>query len=187
MPAYADNFTSRYRVRYSSVGKTHTMQFRYATAGAPGATIRSGVTSFLNALAPLRFADWTVLGYEYSSVGTEFFLPLVDNQTVTAGAIAAQPGPTSWVPVNINFQALSSSAGRASWYVYGVGQNPLAAEVTADDYRLLASENPAVAAAVAALVANTALVANDNLPLVAVRNYANININSYYQRKARSG
>lgn len=187
MPAFADNFTNRYRVRYTSVGKTHTMQFRYEGVGPPGATVRGGVTAFLNALAPLRFDDWTVLGYEYSEAGSEFFLPLVNNQTVTAGAIAVQPGPSSWVPVNINFQGLSTEAGRASWYVYGVGQNPLAAEVTGDDYRLLSAENPAVEDAVAALVAITPLVANDGLPLAAIRDYANININSYYQRKARSG
>lgn len=182
MSDFATINTSRYKVRYSSQGKSHDLVLRYREETLPpDSEFINGVSDFLTAIKAVRNADWTVLGCEYAIRGNAFFLPWIPVAPEAGEGTATNGGK----PVNINFQGLSSLANRASLYVYGVIFDPVTAAATlANDYRILPAEHAAVDAGLVALAAITDLVAIDREGIF-WHQYANVNVNAYYQRKAR--
>jgi len=103
MPDYAPNFTGRYRLTYQTQSQVHTMQFRYSQAEEtlPVALVAS-IEDFLDALAPFRFSDWTILGAENSPASEDFFVPSLTVPTILAGAVAT--GNPGQKPVYLGFQ-----------------------------------------------------------------------------------
>lgn len=184
MADFAPNFTNRYRIKYSTMGRNHSIVFRAGTTAAPlGPLIEADAKAFLDALANFRFSDWSVLGAEYSEAGSSFFLP-APTPVIAPGA--ATIGGSGRGVVNANFQGVSLSEGsRASLYVYGVNADPITTTETQDsNYRITRAEYAIVAAALDALAAATELTAIDGGQII-WHQYANINVNSYWQRKAR--
>lgn len=182
MSDFATINTSRYKVRYSSQGQAHDMVFRYREETLPpDSDFINGVSDFLTAIKAVRNSDWTVLGCEYAIKGNAFFLPWIPVAPETGEGTPTNGGK----PVNINFQALSIEANRASLYVYGVIFDPVTAGVTlANDYRILPAEHAAIDAGLIALAAIADMVAIDGERLF-WHQYANVNVNAYYQRKQR--
>lgn len=183
MTDYADNFTNRLKLDYTTMGRPHSMVFRASTT--PGALLPAlidDVEAFLNSFASFRFTDWTVTGASYAQAGVDFFLPVVP-PVINAGL--ATVGGSGRGVVNINFQGLSTLGNRASIYVYGVNVDPIInAEVDESDYRILRSEDAVMANALDALAAATAITAIDGASIF-WHQYANVNVNSYWQRKSR--
>lgn len=189
MADYAPNYTSRYRMRYRALGQVHTAQLRIARSH-PGPAAQ-GVVMFqdlLETIAGKLVADWTVLGADVAAADSDIFLPSSSiPMQPTVSAVAADE---SYKPVYLSFVGRSTSGLRAALFIYGINFAPTGADNTSNDYRILSTEDSAIASAVAVLnngsgsAAN--LVANDDAPVVWYP-YANMGFNSYYQRKARRG
>lgn len=136
----------------------------------------------MNALAPDRAASWSVLDAGWSQAGSNFFLP-APPPVLTAGGSSITG--TGLVPLNMNFQGLTSLANRASLYVYGVSFGPVASGVTTDtDYRVQRGEDAAVDDALDIMAAWATITGIDGGQIF-WHNYANLNVNSHWQKEIR--
>lgn len=181
MADYAPNHTGRFRIRYATVGQTHAMTFRYFPDGQSLDGLRNGIGSFLDALASIRFNDWTVIGADAAGVNSDIFLPVAP-PVVAAGE--APPPLTSVRPLFGSFNGRSTLGSKARVYIYGINQIPTGNAAYLTDYRILGPELAAVASAVTALNAIPGQAAIDRGD-VTFYPYMNIALNAYYQRKMR--
>jgi len=184
MADFAANYTNRYRIRYQAVGKPHSITFRGENmASILDPDLVTEAEDFLNALAPIRVNTWLLTGAEYAQAGSNFFLPAT-LPTITPGAVTSVAAGRA--ALNINFQGLSSAANRGSLYVYGLDVDPIEVGTArpSEDYRLYPGEEANVAAALAVLNLAVALRGIDGLAMH-WHQYANVNINSHWQRKLR--
>lgn len=187
MADYADNFTSRYKITYQAHGVEHDMLWRYASKSAPPPeAFKLYVGTFLDELAPQLVSDWAVTSEAYSLAGTNFFLPL-PGYIGTEGANGQGPN-AGLAPNNANFQGLTTAGGRVSVYVYGFVFETLDnLPVGSTNFRLTAAESAVISSALLILNGNAGnQVGSDGETVAAWQQYANLNVNSYYQRKARS-
>lgn len=185
MADHAPNYTARYRVRYRVLGQVHTMLFRISRATANPASAGDLISSdVLTIAAPLMFADWAVIGADVAQEDSDVFLPTTSLPVVSGQSVMT--GDISHIPLYCSFVGRSTSGKRAALFLYGFNVSPHAADNTANDYRIMATENSVVSDVVEALNSHTAsgLVANDNSPIVWYP-YINVGLNSYYQRRAR--
>lgn len=180
---FAPNFTNRYRVRYSVNGSNHSLTVRAGTTAGPyDAAVRTELTAMLDALSPLRFSSWSVLDAEWSQAGSTFFIPAPPPPAIAGTSSASGQGLR---PVNINFQGATLLANRAAFFVYGVSVDPvIGGTSTETDYRLQRGDDANIDDALDVMAAWTAITGIDG-EHVQWHNYANININSYWQRKVR--
>jgi len=182
MADYATINTGRYRVRYSAIAKTHVTTFRIGRTSIPQATVVAQVETFLNALAPVRTLDWTVLGADSAGADSELFFPAAPAPAPVAGTQGI--GSLARSPVFISFQGRSTAGSRASLYIYGVGLDPVSGEASQLDYRIMTNESVWCTDAVNALNNSTVFTAIDGLPVI-WKPYVNVGVNAYYQRKKR--
>ena len=91
MADFAPNYTARYRVRYSSLGKSHSMTWRVVSSVTDPTGIAAKVGLFLADLEGVLFDDWTVVGADFAEADTDVFLPATPPDQPT-GAIAASGG-----------------------------------------------------------------------------------------------
>lgn len=185
MADYAPNYTGRYKVRYSSLGREHTMQFRQARANGTtaNAALIAAVTSFLDALATLRFTDWTVIDAQFAAPDQDFFLAATAPTPVPGTAVLPTVPSVYW-PRNLNFPGRSANGGRGIVYVFGLLLTMTDNAANAD-YRFTAAENVAVSNAVSALNGlSVPIVANDDGDLTFYA-YANVGFNDYWLGEAR--
>lgn len=186
MADFAANNTSRYKVRYSSMGLIHDMVFRYDLPASPpaGATI-AGVEDFLNALVSYRVPDWTVLDESWSAQGNNFFVPLPLTLSVATGT------DTTVVSVAqqsafLSFVGLSTLGNQARILMFGTGTNPISVGGNdASNWRITSAEDSVIANAVNALNVLPDLVAIDEQPVV-FHAYANFKNHSHYVYAARA-
>lgn len=183
MTDYADNFTNRLKLAYTTMGRPHTMTFRGSnTPGPLDPALILDIETFLDSFTSFRFTDWTVTGASYAQAGVDFFLP-VTPPTILPGL--ATTGGSGRGTVNINWQGLSLLGNRASLYCYGVNVDPIInTELDESDYRILRSEDVVIAGSLDALAAATAITAIDGASIF-WHQYVNVNVNSYWQRQAR--
>jgi hypothetical protein len=186
MADFAANYSNRYKIRYFGHGKAHDLLIRYGrTAFAPSTELVEMVQDILDAASPLMANDWAIIGESYSIHDTDFFLPM----PTTLGVVGSsgQGGTVSLSPNNFNFQGITSSGNRAMFYLFGTVFETLDnLPVGANNFRMTAAENVNVAAVIAVLNANDGnMTGADASSVIAWKNYANLNVNSYYQRKAR--
>jgi len=188
MPDFAPNYTVRYKLTYSTLSRIHTVQVRAVRgSGAAGAFgVRDRLRAVIDALAPVRYTDWTVLGGAYALEDSDIFLPDPAPGAFVVGAAAIPANPKSEGTAHINFMGLSALGHKASFFLYGVGLTPEAAGATADDFRVITGENAQVLAAVTAANAGTGIAANDN-NIVVWKPYVNVAYNGYYKRRVRRG
>jgi hypothetical protein len=188
MADFAPNYTPRYRLRYSALGKVHVMTIR-GSRGDVGIAARGQevFTDFLAAMQPYLSNTWTIVGADVAGTDSDVFLPTTALPTLpTLGAAA---GDISYRPNFLSFVGRSTSGNRASLYLYGVLASPTAASAAPDDYRITAAEDSSIGDAVAALNGSgagegaRAIDGNDAVWYP----YANVGFNAYYQRKARQG
>lgn len=186
MADFAPNFTPRYKVRYSSLGATHTMQFRISRGSTNFTGIATKVGAFLAAIQSTLFDDWTVLGALGAFEDSDIFLPVEEPANPT-GAIAVPTVLGVHRPLSISFPGRSILGQRAILYLYGAAYFPVATVATHADYRLTSAENAPIAAAITALnELSPAIVGNDDATVVWYQ-YANQKINDHWLRKARQG
>jgi len=186
MPDYAPNYTFRYKIRYSTMGGTHTMQFRFprATAPAGAATARLYVAAFLTELLAIMWTDWTILSASYAEADSDVFLPA----PLPAGIIGEVNGagnPISQRALSLSFVGRSVGGHRHAVYVYGLAFQPYSS-AGALDFRLYGTENANIDAAANALndAGTIQPVANDNLACN-YYSYANVKYNDYWTRRVR--
>lgn len=189
MPDFAPNYTARYRVRYSVGGAVHTCQLRVEPAAQTitgVSTIGAAVfTDLFTALSSLLSDDFTILGADAAVQDSDIFLP-ADALPVGAGSLG-QTIDLGYRPLNLSFVGRSSVGGRAVFRVFGVATNPMGAPTIENDYRLTSAESVPIASATNALnLASGVLLANDGAN-VTWYPYANINVNAYWQKRARRG
>lgn len=187
MADFAPNFSGRYRVRYQVAGKTHKFMIRvqtgnvFATGSADGLAIAQAL---LTALAPLLWADFTVLSAEFAAENSAFFFP-VEAPTVTGG-VSITGRPASAGAWSTSF--IGRTGGGLRWvvYVYGVAVNPVQT-ASVIDFRIGSLENATILAATNALGGfSSTLAGNDDLPVV-IYPYVNGKYNDYWVKRLRNG
>jgi hypothetical protein len=186
MPDFAPNFTPRYRVRYSSQGKSHRMQFRVARGVTDPTGIATKVGAFLAALEDGLYADWTVLGADFALTDSDIFLP-VDPPTSPSGGVSLSGITVAAAAGSISFPGRSANGLRAVIYVYGSGFNVNVGRATDADFRMLATESSIISDAIAALnELSPAVVGNDGATATFYP-YVNMKFNDHWVRKLRQG
>lgn len=186
MADFAPNYTSRYKIAYQAHGRRHEVQFRYGRLAAPPPPeFVEGIQDVFDALSASMVSDFALLGETYSVFDTDFFLPI--NTGLLLIGTNAQGPQLARVPDNINFQALTSAGNRSMFYLYGFLFEPIdESPAGSGNFRLTASESTAVANALAVLQSGIPFFSGpDDNEVIAWKNYVNLNINSYYQRKVR--
>lgn len=172
------NSTAVLFIDYEDAFASHQFQVR-CTAVAGLDIARQSVTNFLNALQPIRSAQWVLTGARFRETGSNITLP-VEQPAMAAGSAAtpvAEQAPrfVSWIGRG------ATSGRRVRVYLYGltIGLQP--------DYRFTPSENATLNAARAALQAASAngafITAGGDTPTWYT--YANLGYNAYWQRERR--
>jgi hypothetical protein len=175
MAPLPDNLTDRYWVDYEGVTGMHTVMFRFPALTAQGTAI-TGVQNCISALKAWAHTSTNFNRLRYSSAGSNVSFPVA--WTPVAGTSAGTL-PANGRPQFVSFNGRSPDGRRVNYTIHGI---PAAADV---DYRILAAENPTVAACVAALDAPVnGLVTASGQPAI-MNAYANFGYNAYFQRKAR--
>lgn len=186
MADFAPNFTARYRVKYTSIGKNHSMLFRFprdidTTDSAAMATTISG---FLNALAALRPDNFAVTGTEFAPADSDVFLPIA-GLTISAGTQSSAAFGRNQSALSGSFVGRSSAGQKARLFLFGFGIIPETAQGA--DFRITAAESTQAAAAITSLNGATLkLVASDAQPVVWYP-YVNLKFNDHYVAKLRRG
>ena len=186
MADYAPNFTARYRVRYTVLGLTHTMQWRIARgAGVTGLNnMTLKVAAFLAALETGLVSTWTVLSATYAAEDSDIFLPAAAPANPT-GTQSDSGSLKSQSILSTGFVGRSNLGQKARVFVYGFRKGPEDQEVGADDFRLLASENSEVDDAVTVLNNGSPNVVGSDDAIVSWYSYANVKFNDYWLRQIR--
>jgi hypothetical protein len=186
MADFAPNFTARYKLRYSTVGLTHTMQWRIARgAGVTGLNnMILKVAAFLNVFVVQRYTDWTALSATYAPEDSDIFLPAAV-PTVAAGTAVIPANPKSESILSVGFVGRSNLGQKARLFVYGMAMGPVPTEPTADDFRLTAAEAAVVGSGVTILNNGSPNIVASDDAVVGWYSYANLKFNDYWLRQIR--
>lgn len=188
MTDYAPNYSARLKLFYTTLGKPHSVTFRYGfLTDAPSAGFKSAVADIILAAGPLLFSDFAVTAAAWCGAGVTTFLP-TPIPVFGGGIGAVSPPATSlgYTPLNVGYMGLSDGAAKSGFRLFGFAVDPAATEGVYQDYRLYGAEQASVAATLASLADAEAegLTAIDCLP-VQWHQYANVGFHSHWQRKAR--
>jgi hypothetical protein len=186
MPDFAPNYTVRYKLHYSALGKNHTALVRATrgsgAAGAFGA--RDRLFAMLNGISAARYVNTQVLSGEYALEDSDIFAPDPALPALTAGAVANPTNAISESSFAISFVGRSSLGQKARLFVYGTAFSPEVANATYDDFRIKSAENSTILGAVALLNGGTGLAASDNA-IITWYQYANGKYNDYWVKRQR--
>lgn len=189
MPDFAPDYTPRYRARYNNAGVEHTVMvrgYRGETAVTTVARSAGALFSVFDILANAGYLcdDFLWLSADYtpedSNVSSPTTLPAAVVGTTLLSGYSVQDKITS-----LGFVGRAQSTP-ARLFVFGIAfPADVAAGNIGSDFRLLTSEDTAIANAVAALNA-AGLAANNNFQ-INWNNYVNLKVNDYWLRQARKG
>jgi hypothetical protein len=186
MPDFAPNYTFRYRVHYSALGKEHSFMWRLqrgTDAGILG-SLTAKVVSFLNALQSSRWTDFTVMSAEYSLQDTVVFLP-AGTPVVLPGTATPPAAAISQSTAAISFVGRSTAGQKGRFFLYGTIFSPEGSLVSADDFRLVSGDHADLTGALGALnTASPQLSASDGFSITYYP-YVNLKYNDYWVRRAR--
>lgn len=183
MATHAPNYSNRYKVRYTANGKDHVMTFRYGlTPAAPPTDLVTAVSNFIAALSPKLTSTWAILSAGYIQAGDTAEFPT----TLPTGAGAGTAGTQGDVPRYWSFTGRGVDATPVAIYVYGATLDPADGTPSAQDYRILSSEDTDVASAIAELQGAAQITSITGLP-VTFNPYANVAYSGYWQKKLRKG
>lgn len=187
MADFAPNYTPRYKITYSSLGATHTMQFRLPRSFnlADLGAIQGKIAAFLGALNDVRYDDWTVLGASFAAVDSDIFLP-AGAPAVAAGTVVSTGVAAYNKALHLSFPARSAAGLRGILYLYGVSFAGLGLSPEIDDFRVTSVEDASVGSAVNALNASPEFYGNDN-EVLSWYEYANWKYNDHWLRVVRKG
>lgn len=185
MPDYAPNWTPRAKFKYSTLGEEHTITWRLARGAdiGDGSGIAGKFAAFLNAMAPVIAEDFTILAVSIAETDSDIFLPAAV-PAWDGGGLDTSSAASSQAAYYAQFIGRTTTGGRAAFYLYGYGNNPVT--VASDrDFRVLATENTYVAAGLTALdELAPALAGNDGAAAVWYP-YANVKYNDYWVHQLR--
>lgn len=186
MPDYAPNYTARYKCTYTTLGKTHSMQWRLAASVTDFAAVATKMGLFLADLAPALYEDWTVLHAEAALADSDVFLPApAPDQPTGAGDVDPAKGANAAIAVS--YIARSIAGGKGRFFLYGLSFDALMFTTPGKDYRYYSSESTYVSDTVVRLnETSPELVCNDNEPAVWYE-YINQKPNDRWVRKLRRG
>lgn len=170
------NGTPRFKVHYTSLGKSHVMDVRGSSALSP-----AGLgTAVDNLLIPLGSSSLiytiTINDVEFSASGSNVFNPVTTG--IEGNTYGIMGGGTADIPRFLNFIGRSVDGRRVRLAVYSTVN-------VATDYRYLAGENAGVDAAIANLTASTNAFRSISGQLTVWKSYANVGVSAYWQRKIR--
>jgi hypothetical protein len=175
MPVAALNLTDRYYVDYEGLAGKHTILFRFSPATVFADAVTK-ITSVINAMKAFVPASTSFNGLRVSQSGTNVSFPGAWTPIVgtSVDAIAAWQYPqfVSWV-------GRDASNVRVRYTVHGI---PLPPDT---DYRILSSENTAVAAVLTAINGGVTPLVTAGGTTPTMNSYANFGFNAYFQRKRR--
>lgn len=187
MTDFAPTATPRYKTKYNVLGQNHSATIRFPRDAASWQADAAGLmTDLFTALAPKLFNSFAVIGADYAEQDSDVFLPSASIPVATSPAGGG--GDSSYAPQYCSFVGRSATGGRAVIFIYGWAISPHGADNTANDWRVLATEDSDVADAVAILNGGSSvfLAANDG-GIVTWYPYVNVGQNAGKQRKARRG
>lgn len=186
MADYAPNYTARYRVKYSSLGKTHSMTWRLDAGTTTFSAVATKMGLFLADMAGNFWADWTVIGADAALADSDVFLPAPAPAQPT-GTVGINIATISDAAFALSFVARTIAGEKARFFLYGTSLPIAVRSGTGNDFKVLASENSGVSAGIVRLnQTSPALVGNDNQTAIWYE-YANMKYNDRWVRKLRRG
>lgn len=186
MSDFAPNYTARYRFRYTTLSKTHSMMWRVLAGVTDPSALITKIGLFLDDLAGAIWDDFTIVAAEFALADSDVFLPAA-LPTWGGGEQAVSGSVASDAAVPVSFVGRSVTGGRARMFLYGTNMPTVIRTATGLDYRIYSSENAAFSDAIVRLnETSPAIVANDN-GNVAWYEYVNVKANDAWVRKLRRG
>lgn len=186
MADFAPNYTARYRIRYSTVGKTHSMTWRVAAGVTDSTSIAAKLGLTLDDMAPLLWDDFTILGADFALADSDVFLPGV-LPTFGGGAVASGAQSPSDAALAISFVGRTIAGQKARMFLYGCNPGEIGRTAVGGDFRILSSEEPSVSDAIVRLnETSPPLVGNDNETAIWYE-YVNVKYNDRWVRRLRRG
>lgn len=187
MPNFAPSYTPRYRVRYSVLGRQHSLTLRVARNTSDFAPVAAKVGAFFTALgAASIYTGFTVLGASAALTDSDIFMPVLSPTGMPTGTATVPTNPISESTHHLSFTGRSVLGHQAVFFVYGIASGPEVAGPAVDNFRVTSLEAATISAAVAILNNNSPqLVANDGAT-VTWNQYANLKYNNYWVRRVRA-
>lgn len=186
MADFAPNFTARYRLKYTSLGKSHSMLWRQSSAVTTGETIAEKVGLFLDDLAPILFNDFTITGADFALADSDVFLPSFV-PAFGGGDVPIVGAAQSDAAVSLSFVGRSILGGKARMFLYGTNTGAIVRTDDSNDFRLTSAEDASISAAIVRLnETGPIIVANDDSEVVWYE-YVNIKYNDRWVRRMRRG
>lgn len=187
MADFAPNFTARYRVRYTTLGKAHSMTWRVASSVTDPTGVASKMGLFLDDLAESMWDDWTIVGADFAAADTDIFLPATP-PSFSGGAQAVSGSHPTDGAIAISFVGRTTGGNKARFFLYGFAFVANVRVTELNDWKVLSSENSAgVGDAIVRLnETSPALVGNDDNTAIWYE-YVNVKYNDRWVRKMRRG
>ena len=188
MADFAPNYTARYRLHYSSLGKAHSMLWRIERGtGSTGlAVMIAKVEDFLNTLTAARYTDWEVLSAEYAPEDVDIFAP-ASVPAPDTGTVAIPTDPVSQSCLSTGFVGRSDVGQKARMFIWGCNFNPEAGSAAvADDFRVHSSEHAIIAAAILELNSGGPPIQASDNHNVSWYTYVNVKYNDHWVARSRS-
>lgn len=149
MAPYAEDYSNRYRVRYTTGRFIHHNLFHYGPdPEVPPAELLAQIASFYDALSAALVNSWEIIGAEYAMAGSNVFIP-----TAPPVVAVAPAGGTIILPYEANritFRGKGLGGRTTSLAILGQIFRP-DLSVEGYDFRVTRSENPSIDNAIAAL------------------------------------
>lgn len=181
MAPLAPNNTSRLFIDYQANALNHTLMLRYSdTELPPQSDFLESLDDFLTSCNFCMPTDWTFNSWRYSLAGSNVTVPLSGAPTAFAGQGTVELAER---PSFLSFIGRSSLGRRFRAFLLGTAFSPAQEEGVAVDYRVYASENADVAAAIAALDLVNSPAIDD--AQVTLKNYVNLGYHAYWQKRVR--
>lgn len=183
LPPLAANNTARYFVRYTANARNHIVQFRYDDGGVsapPSLQMMIDLVVFFNAMRTFMPTDYAMVEAWYIASGDIVSVPAGVPLLVLAGT---QPIQISEAPGYFTFVGRSTDGRKVRLFLLGAGMTPAADQSYLSNYRITASEDANIAAAIAALDASEVVAIGGLEPLW--KGYVNCGYNAYWQKEMR--
>lgn len=186
MADFAPNYTARYRIHYTVLGKSHSMLWRVASSVTDPTGIASKVELFLDDMSPALFNDFTVTSADFALADTDIFLPAPAPASPT-GAASFPSGAGAVAANAISFVGRSTAGGKSRMFMYGIAYEVGGYTTRSTDFRFTSAENAEISDAIVRLnETSPALVANDD-HVATWYEYVNWKPNDRWVRRLRRG
>lgn len=186
MADFAPNFTARYRFRYTSLSKSHSMLWRLKSPVTDPAPLVDKIGLFLEDLAPVLWNDFTITTAEFAPANSDVFVPAA-SPTFGGGDNVLTGSFPSDAATAISFVGRSLAGQKARMFLYGTNLAAVYRSTLGNDFRITASESAAIAAAIVRLNETAPVIAANDDNSTVWYEYVNVKPNDAWVRKLRRG